>query len=344
MVKNLGETNSWSGYWARGIADSCPEHVSLYNHFFRKLWQKELSSIIDNRKSQALSNMKILDVATGNGVLAKFFIETKIANAVQITGIDKAKISPLKYSFFQEGAKHQVDFLSDISAENLPFEECSFDWVVSQFGIEYSELEQSISEVLRVLKNGGQWSFVCHFSESEIIKSNTKLLLFSKKLLSDLPLFLRLKEQIKLECKIKQIENKKSMSFKKTQQLIFETKLSVEKIIKQMLQTEGSERHFYQSAIFAAKEIYQLSQNLPLEVSIKKLNFALTELQSSIMRLKELVNASLSESRLMEVKKLFTEGGSEILGISQLEYQGRSVGIHLTGIKKLSIKEHQEFL
>jgi SAM-dependent methyltransferase len=46
--------------------------------------------------------------------------------------------------------------------EKLPFASSTFDMVVSQWGLEYSNLETSVAELLRVLVPGGRVQFLIH--------------------------------------------------------------------------------------------------------------------------------------------------------------------------------------
>jgi len=53
-----------------------------------------------------------------------------------------------------------------VPAESLPFGAGDFSLVVSQYGIEYSEMDRSVPEVLRVLAPGGRVRIVAHHRDA----------------------------------------------------------------------------------------------------------------------------------------------------------------------------------
>ena len=135
--------------------------MSLGTH---RLWKKNLVSWINPTKSN-----KIIDVASGTGDIAKLCSEhTK--NSCRITCVEPNK------KMLQKGEK-KLKNLNNIkwvlsSAENLPFEKDLFDYYTISFGIRnVTNLDKSLSEAYRVLKNGGRF-FCLEFSkvENEILK------------------------------------------------------------------------------------------------------------------------------------------------------------------------------
>jgi SAM-dependent methyltransferase len=56
--------------------------------------------------------------------------------------------------------------------ELLPFEEASFDAVVSQFGFEYSRTHKTAHQMARVLKPAGRFSFIVHHAQSSVVSAN----------------------------------------------------------------------------------------------------------------------------------------------------------------------------
>ena len=88
-----------------------------------------------------------------------------------------------------------VHFIPDINIQKLPFDDCVFDAVTSQFGLEYSNLSLSTPELVRVLKHKGQFMFVMHHENSEVvIPAKVKIkefnLLLESGLLENFALFL----------------------------------------------------------------------------------------------------------------------------------------------------------
>jgi len=121
--------------------------------------------------SELPAGKRVLDIATGNGVLLAWAARATRAagRELTLTGIDLADIDPARYL-----PEHQIDlaatrFVGNTAAESLPFADGSFDVVVSQYGLEYADLELALSESARVLVSGGQLHWLAHGIDSIVV-------------------------------------------------------------------------------------------------------------------------------------------------------------------------------
>ncbi|KGP84336.1 MULTISPECIES: class I SAM-dependent methyltransferase [unclassified Paenibacillus] len=103
--------------------------------------------------SQANSDMKVLDIATGGG---------HVANALaplveQVTALDLTEEMLQVAERFIRGNGHQnVDFVAG-DAEHIPFEDDLFDLVTCRIAAHhFPDVSSFVSEALRVLKPGGK--------------------------------------------------------------------------------------------------------------------------------------------------------------------------------------------
>tara|TARA_Y100000591_G_scaffold195786_1_gene169482 strand:+ start:73 stop:780 length:708 start_codon:yes stop_codon:yes gene_type:complete len=135
--------------------------MSLGTH---RIWKKNLVSWMNPKK-----NNKIIDVASGTGDIAKLCSE-KTNNNCEIVCVEPNE------KMIQKG-KNKLRNYNNIkwkmsSAEQLPFEDGTFDYYTISFGIRnVTNLNKSLNEAYRVLKNGGRF-FCLEFSkiENEILK------------------------------------------------------------------------------------------------------------------------------------------------------------------------------
>jgi SAM-dependent methyltransferase len=108
----------------------------------------------------------VLDIGCGNGPLAKILIDLYPEEGPEWIGIDLSNPRPTWIANLPEVSARRIQFHGGVLAEELPFEASSFDLVVSQFGIEYSDLSRSRPEVMRVLKPTGRLALVVHNAHS----------------------------------------------------------------------------------------------------------------------------------------------------------------------------------
>jgi SAM-dependent methyltransferase len=125
---------------------------------------------------------RILDLATGNGAIAVIAVEA--GKRFTVTGADLASVEPTAFVTRNRTELEQVHFLAGTAAEALPLADASFDAVVSQYGIEYSDLPRSLAEAARVLAPGGRLRFACHAAEGMVAHDTLKAIADADFLLS----------------------------------------------------------------------------------------------------------------------------------------------------------------
>lgn len=157
----------WSPYWRLPTITSFgtlfPDN---YDGVMLEFWKRQISP--DMRH--------IVDVACGNGAL------TWIANeltegpeaSTRITGMDLADIDPFSALNRHPAETPRISFIGSTPAEQLPLADGSVDLVISQYGIEYSDLDRSIPEIARVLTDNGRMAFILHDKESVILEGATR--------------------------------------------------------------------------------------------------------------------------------------------------------------------------
>ena len=166
MSERASRNWGWRNYWKEDREASCVAKNSDTEKEIGEYWRSRFAELLDGSR--------ILDIATGNGiVLAHAAIGAeRVGKRFLLTGIDLADINPLHYvSNLPEGL-HQAKFVGRVAAEKLPFSDACFDVVVSQYGLEYADLEAALGEVERVLVPGGQLHWLAHSKESSVVAQN----------------------------------------------------------------------------------------------------------------------------------------------------------------------------
>jgi len=133
----------------------------LMSFGLHKLWKNEMMKELHPAPGELL-----LDLAGGTGDIAKSY---------RNKGGQKVVVSDLNQEMLNEGKKKlnnpNISWIQP-NAENLPFEDNSFDYCTISFGIRnITNIQKSLDEIFRILKPGGK--FIClEFSnvEAPIIK------------------------------------------------------------------------------------------------------------------------------------------------------------------------------
>lgn len=112
-------------------------------------WRRDLL-----RRAKALQPQSIIDLATGTGDLAILMAQTG-AQVVKGIDISKGMLAVGQEKVKKQALDAQVALLYG-DAENIPFEDHSFDVATVAFGIRnFENLDQGLRDILRVLKPGG---------------------------------------------------------------------------------------------------------------------------------------------------------------------------------------------
>jgi len=149
----------WSRYWAHGASHSCGgSYGNRYEGALAAFWRAAFAALAPQAR--------LLDIATGNGPLPRLLLDADPAGASSCDAIDLAQLAPDWVAELAPAQRARVRFHGQQPAETLPFADGRFDLVMSQYGLEYTDLARSVPELLRVLKPGGQVRLVVHHKDA----------------------------------------------------------------------------------------------------------------------------------------------------------------------------------
>lgn len=181
-------TRMWDQFWNSGRGACCSVHDGVdYAADFSLPWVEFFADLRDSDS--------VLDLCTGNGAVLRTALEQSESAgvSVRLDGVDLSQI--------ETGAPDQkITIHPQTSVTELPFGDQVFDYVTSQFGIEYTPLEDACREAIRVLKQGGQGRFVMHAKEGVTTEYAERELADLDELISDIGIFPAAADAIKLMC------------------------------------------------------------------------------------------------------------------------------------------------
>jgi SAM-dependent methyltransferase len=153
----------WTRHWATGASHSCVgSYGDLYGGGIAAFWRTIFQSLQHGQR--------VLDLATGNGALPRLLLDVRPEKACTVDAVDLATIEPAWVASLHPTIRAQVRFCSGHPLEALPYADGAFDLIVSQYGIEYSDLDRSVPEMLRVLAPDGCIALVMHIVGSRPVE------------------------------------------------------------------------------------------------------------------------------------------------------------------------------
>lgn len=161
------ELEHWSNYWRSGVQTSLPQD-------FKENYDGEILSFWNHQVEQLEDGAKIVDVCTGNGAIAIIMAKMaiKLNKKIQITAVDISKINTNALSKrYDRKIMSMINFKSHCRIEQLHEQiEHEQDLIVSQYGLEYSDLNLSAQSMAKVMKSGGRLVFLSHSSQSDVFQ------------------------------------------------------------------------------------------------------------------------------------------------------------------------------
>lgn len=149
----------WARHWATGTAHSCAgSYGQTYGGAIADFWQAV--------HAETPSGSRVLDIATGSGALPRLLLQTRPELDLHIHAIDLAPVAPAWLQDLSAEAASRLSFHPQVPAEALPLADGSIDLVLSQYGLEYSELGLAVPELLRVRSPRGRIALVMHHAAS----------------------------------------------------------------------------------------------------------------------------------------------------------------------------------
>lgn len=305
----LSSSEVWKNYWQQG-------HITSFGEKFANNYIGAIKSVWQHFFETLTEDAVLLDLATGNGAVLELAHQLlPDDNVTKLLGVDQSSV------FNKNSA---IEMFSNVSIEDLPFNDNSITHVSSQYGIEYSKIDDSMAEVARVLKPGGYFQFICHSQDSVIIKDNRLIMGCVNRLLKFGGCLTILRSML-LEL------NKKQLSGTMNENAAEQLRNSLNAEISSLLSTFGDA--FYDTGFSELLKVV-LRAGVSAEDRAFALDSYIDEQRKALLRLKELNDAALSEEAINDIKLLVANLGMKVDRVNKLEEDGiGTIGVVIKGYK-----------
>lgn len=180
----------WSVFWQSDQLESCisanepddsDQLFSTWHEFFDAL----------------PTGARILDLGTGNGSVAiqAVAVSQEKSKRFSIHGVDLAEIDPPRFVTSATDLLQEITFHPCTPIEKLPFVDNHFDAVASQYALEYSQINKSLAEAIRVLCARGRFRFLLH-ADDGVLKNRCELQRRQAETILGSSLFIRLTDTL----------------------------------------------------------------------------------------------------------------------------------------------------
>lgn len=291
----------WEAYYRGGALATGPTGPDgSYDLEIRQAWVEFFATLRDGAR--------ILDVGTGNGVVALLAAETAIARAKkwEIHASDLADINP-KHDL-PDGARRLsgIQFHPRVATEKLPFESNSLDAVSGHYALEYTDTAKALRELHRVLKAGSEAQFILHSANSALIHNAKWTLHEAEFVLQTSQLYRHLHRLLTLEQAPDQVVQNAAVELRAAIQLV--------KAELANLQATGAGRTL-SVALDAVQTLLRMVKQLrPQDLGLE-IDRAEQELLASKRRQQDLVKHARSADDMEQIKQQAVSAG-----FSQIEY------------------------
>jgi hypothetical protein len=184
MSEAAQETTAWDRFWrANRLACCVGRGETNYAADIRKPWAAFFRQFQDGDS--------MLDLGTGNGAVPLIALDYAEQHGLTLNlhGVDSADIDPANHNPELGDKLGKITFHARTSVTDLPFAEASFDFVTSQYGIEYAPLEPAAAEIVRVLRKGAYGQFIVHAEDGVTANAARRELEDIDELLHDIDIF-----------------------------------------------------------------------------------------------------------------------------------------------------------
>lgn len=306
--------NHWSEYWQQGHTTSFGDALSgNYEGILKSIWQPIFSGLQDG--------FLAVDIGTGNGSLPLLIRESLEGSDIkgEVVGIDLAEVK-LTEKNLAEQSNTAIKLLSNEASESLPFATGTVDLYTSQFGFEYSDIDLSLKEASRVLKDNGQFCLVFHHANSMIINRNRKILRLVEQpeaeqlvtCLSDIAVAMGKVSSPNDIARIKQDPNCEKI------------RAQINRLIKHLVLFDEKAAQDCQLMMFVA-QFFKDGLFWPVAKKQQFIEFIKLQMDTLKLRLRELLNASFDEAKLGQFISRFNQNLLSLIELKVLKNEQNEV-------------------
>jgi ubiquinone/menaquinone biosynthesis C-methylase UbiE len=325
------EKSIWDRYWQADRIASCFDSPGQsYDEALLQDWRVFFSALPEKAR--------ILDLCTGNGAVVIVAAEIAAgaahpADHFHIEAVDQADIDPAGFVTSKKAELAAITFHPRTPVEALPFDDGAYSAITSQYGIEYSDMQASLAEAVRVLAPGGRLRFVCHAAEGVVVQNTRRGMADCRYLLRESGLFKAASTVLQTVWPLEQNRTQPTRARRtRAEKDVRRFQAALEKTRTRM--KTAYDTAMYENAALVLADTFNKRDHFTLPVLLDQVQLVQSEISAHLGRLQALDKAALSETRISALEQQL-----QALGMKELCHAGirhgdsdRLVGWEITGI------------
>jgi ubiquinone/menaquinone biosynthesis C-methylase UbiE len=290
----------WETYHRGGAIATCPTAADGgYDLEVRAAWVEFFSTLPEAAR--------VLDVGTGNGVVASIAAETGavLGRRWEIHATDLADINPMRDVSDAQRRLAGITFHSRTPTERLPFESHYFDAVCGHYALEYTDVAAALAELHRVLKPGGNAQFIVHHVDSVLVQTARASMREADLVFTETKAYRRLHRLVAME----EVGPRTQRTADEVRSIIRTLKKSLEEA------RARGEGRILAVALDGIQKLLTARKTLPAPAVALEVDRAEAEMRASVRRLNDLIEHARSAEAMDSI-----QATAEAAGFSLVEY------------------------
>ncbi|MDX2143406.1 MAG: class I SAM-dependent methyltransferase [Rhodospirillaceae bacterium] len=287
----------WDSYWADSRIQSAVAENPVAEAVIDAHWREFFAELPDGAH--------ILDLGCGNGAVALIAarVSQEQGKNFQIHGIDAANIDPPKYVAKEAELLKTIAFKGLTLMEDLPFEQGQFDAVVSQFAMEFSDLNKSCAEVGRVMKRGAKFCALSLAANSRPVAQAAAKMRQSQFLAGNTKLF---DVATAVAQALFNIENTPGQEGRDTKKYLEKFSQEVEKTMEKF---KHGESETIEAVITGLQHVFVIRKTIGILEQVNMIALMKKRVATHVTRLEAMTRAALGDNAVVGFKRKLADAG-----------------------------------
>lgn len=308
----------WSRFWRQG-------HATTFGNYYDKGYQGPILHWLKEVVPPASSTdsaRNILELCAGNGSLIPFLLDSN--EHCHYVGVDSADVTvPEQYNARIAMTPSSFDLRPRCNVEKLPSDIADAELALSIYGIEYSDLQVTMTNLHEVMDSCGKFVGLLHHHESVVAKLSRRAIAeYDADDISQTLRYLEVIHQAAVEVD--------SLQDLKTHPKAEEARTAINNVASRYLGKDLATGNAFMADFitFALRFFKLLSQ--PVTVREGFLNDLESEMSSALTRHRQMVSVALDEARIKALVETMESAGWQHVDFSVRRFNEEVIGWQLS--------------